>query len=206
MARLHWVPQRFDWWPQEPADQCGYSFREAARSDLWAIFRLLRPLRFNPSESTIEKWLGTNAYCIRVAVRNGRHVIGACISKHTPDGSRVLVLHVHPEYDAWGLEWKLLLLACCELPECPTNMTVRADDPYWVHELKAAGWKAVSCDTDDRGDDLYDFRSEPLVERGPDGAGPPARQDDPGPAGNESGGHDPGGGPDAPEPVAAGLA
>lgn len=195
MARNVPVPERLDWVPGENTDRIGYTVREALSVDWPGVRDLFRDAGLpEPTDAVLSKWTSQHRYVIRVALRNGRHVIGCCVSRHSLDGSRIVFVHSDASYKSWQIDWRLIRLAAFELPESSLRMMVRHDDD-WVEELRSRGWRAVSVEPDAGGDDLYDFQFDPVVGPGDFKSGRPgsARSEAPArgvPDGRPSGGRD----------------
>jgi hypothetical protein len=157
--RPDWVCDRFGWWEGEAKAPLHFTIREAVAADFFGLYELFRAGGRHPKKTNVIRWLGQGSYTVYVCCRNIRHVIAACVSKTTPAGTRILFLHVTPDYHPYDIEYKLLRLAAHELPERPTTWTIAADDTERADRLRALGWKMTKADGDET---TYTFAHEPL--------------------------------------------
>lgn len=170
VKRPTYIPQRMDWFPGEPESNRKVTIREALASDAHQIRALLGR---SFSDKTMYRWLAQADYTVSLAVRNARTAIGVCISRHTPDCVEILHLFVHPEYEAFPIDERLLLLAALELPERPCRITVPAYDEDRCSRLRDLGYRCVKSETDE-GDRVFEYRflrREDRDGRGADASG-----------------------------------
>jgi hypothetical protein len=159
------VPERLDWWFGEGPETVGFTIREAVVSDLSQIVSLLRLSGRRPKRSAVYEWIVQNEYCVRLISRNHRHAVGLCVSRHRPEGSRLIALVVPVSVsNVFPLAAvRLVMLAAAELPETELRAVVRLDDPTDpAATLRLLQFKQVRCD---EVAGTAEWFNEPLVTR-----------------------------------------
>lgn len=171
--RPAWFPDRLDWYPGDPYRYLSYSIREAGAPDYESIQGILRAAGRTSNPRVISKWLSQNCYSVRLAVRNSRHVVGMCVSRHLACESSIQFLFVYPPYRSSGVEGRLVLLAACEVPESALYWSFRAaEDETRGDRLVETGW-LFDASTVKKGNEWHSYSLAPFVGRGvePDGEG-----------------------------------
>lgn len=164
--RPSWFPPRIDWFPGEDEDSIGFTIREGCAPDFFALRAICRAAGVRPNARLLYRWLGAHGFTVRVAARNHRHLAAACISKHHPSGSEILVCHVWPEYRTQRLEQRLLMCAALELPEASLTWVIDpAMDETRAARLVDMGWTFHGAETDDAGHEKHRYVHSAIVSR-----------------------------------------
>ncbi len=182
VKRPSYIPERLDWFVDEPLSNRKITFREGQQTDQVQIRDLVRECGLRPSAKRLYEWFSRSNYLVMLACRNLRTVVGVCIADHRPGLVSILALHVCEQYSMFPIDEKLLQLARLELPEAPTRISVLSSDDVRMKRLRQLGWRCVEQDADGQSEDearaTFEIRFASAPESHPAERDQPVRGED----------------------------